>query len=60
MLKDLFNDVPLVNEADLCGAPHKLMILISPEHLGQAKGFYLWDKGKKTGVNPAVERYRRK
>lgn len=24
------------------------------------KGFYLWDKGKKTGVNPAVERYRRK
>lgn len=24
------------------------------------KGFYLWDKGKKVGVNPAVERYRRK
>ncbi len=23
------------------------------------KGFYLWDKGKKVGVNPAVERYRR-
>lgn len=24
------------------------------------KGFYLWDNGKKLGVNPAVERYRRK
>jgi 3-hydroxybutyryl-CoA dehydrogenase len=24
------------------------------------KGFYLWDKGKKIGVNPAVDRYRRK
>ena len=24
------------------------------------KGFYLWDKGKKVGVNPAVGRYRRK
>lgn len=24
------------------------------------KGFYLWDKGKKVGINPAVERYRRK
>ena len=24
------------------------------------KGFYLWDGGKKVGVNPAVERYRRK
>jgi 3-hydroxybutyryl-CoA dehydrogenase len=24
------------------------------------KGFYLWDKGKKACVNPAVERYRRK
>ena len=24
------------------------------------KGFYVWDKGKKVGVNPAVERYRRK
>lgn len=24
------------------------------------KGFYLWDKGKKKGVNPAVDRYRRK
>jgi 3-hydroxyacyl-CoA dehydrogenase len=24
------------------------------------KGFYLWEKGKKTGVNPAVARYRRR
>lgn len=24
------------------------------------KGFYIWDKGKKVGVNPAVERYRRR
>lgn len=24
------------------------------------KGFYLWEGGKKAGVNPAVERYRRK
>lgn len=24
------------------------------------KGFYLWDRGKKIGVNPAVARYRRK
>jgi 3-hydroxybutyryl-CoA dehydrogenase len=24
------------------------------------RGFYLWDKGKKVGVNPAVARYRRK
>jgi len=24
------------------------------------RGFYLWDGGKKLGVNPAVERYRRK
>jgi 3-hydroxybutyryl-CoA dehydrogenase len=24
------------------------------------RGFYLWDKGKKVAVNPAVERYRRK
>jgi 3-hydroxybutyryl-CoA dehydrogenase len=24
------------------------------------RGFYLWDQGKKVGVNPAVERYRRK
>lgn len=25
-----------------------------------AKGFYLWDQGKKIGVNPAVSRYRRR
>ena len=24
------------------------------------RGFYLWEKGKKVGVNPAVQRYRRK
>ncbi len=24
------------------------------------RGFYIWEQGKKTGVNPAVERYRRK
>jgi 3-hydroxybutyryl-CoA dehydrogenase len=24
------------------------------------RGFYLWQQGKKTGVNPAVQRYRRK
>jgi 3-hydroxybutyryl-CoA dehydrogenase len=24
------------------------------------RGFYLWEQGKKTGVNPAVQRYRRK
>jgi 3-hydroxybutyryl-CoA dehydrogenase len=24
------------------------------------RGFYVWEKGKKIGVNPAVERYRRK
>lgn len=24
------------------------------------QGFYLWDKGKKVGINPAVERYSRK
>jgi hypothetical protein len=24
VLKDLSNDVPLVNEANLCGTPHKL------------------------------------
>lgn len=24
------------------------------------RGFYLWENGKKTGVNPAVQRYRRK
>lgn len=24
------------------------------------RGFYVWEKGKKAGVNPAVERYRRK
>ncbi len=25
-----------------------------------SRGFYLWDRGKKVGVNPAVQRYRRK
>jgi 3-hydroxybutyryl-CoA dehydrogenase len=24
------------------------------------RGFYLWDKGSKVGVNPAVQRYQRK
>ena len=31
-------DLGLVNKAELCGAPHKLRILISPEHLGQRRG----------------------
>jgi 3-hydroxybutyryl-CoA dehydrogenase len=36
--------------------------LVAAGYLGikNARGFYLWDKGRKAGVNPAVERYRRK
>ena len=36
--------------------------LVASGFLGikNGRGFYLWDKGKKAGVNPAVERYRRK
>ena len=43
-------------------APDLLVKLVAVGFYGvkNNKGFYLWDKGKKTGVNPAVERYRRK
>jgi len=36
--------------------------LVAAEFYGikNGRGFYLWEKGKKVGVNPAVQRYRRK
>jgi 3-hydroxybutyryl-CoA dehydrogenase len=43
-------------------APDLLSKLVAAGSYGtkNGKGFYVWEKGKKTGVNPAVERYRRK
>jgi len=43
-------------------APDLLFKLVSAGFKGvkSGTGFYIWDKGKKVGVNPAVERYRRK
>lgn len=43
-------------------APDLLLKLVVAGCYGMKnrKGFYLWDKGKKVGVNPAVERFRRK
>ena len=43
-------------------APDLLRKLVAAGFFGMknGKGFYLWDHGKKVGVNPAVARYRRR